>query len=52
MRIAWLLPFALLGLSACVNEAPPAAPAATLVQPVTPAPTVMTSPGTTVITRP
>ncbi|HEY6430406.1 MAG TPA: hypothetical protein VIZ17_00360 [Acetobacteraceae bacterium] len=51
MRIAWLLPLVLLGLSACVNETPPATPAATVVQPA-PAVIAPAAPGTTVITRP
>jgi hypothetical protein len=50
MRIAWLVPFLLLGLSACVNEAPPATPT-TVVQPA-PAVVAPAAPGTTVITHP
>ncbi len=52
MRIAWFVPFVLLGLAACsITNPPPAAPAAATV--IQPAPAVVApTPGTTVITRP
>jgi len=57
MRLTWLvLPLALLGLAACVNEQAPATPATVVTPPsavVTPAPAVVSpAPGTTVITHP
>jgi hypothetical protein len=56
MRIAWFVPFALLGLAACsINTAPPQAavapPAATVVTPA-PAATVVTPVPGAVVTTP
>ncbi len=57
MRLSLIVTLGLLGLAGCVNTAPPEAPAAVVATPptttyVTPAPTLVPAPGTTVITHP